>query len=321
MRVELTADVFVDVGDPADQFDPTDLYVLLRCFPDRRHDWVTNYGVVAAVEAYLPKHLPDLADTYVALARDAMVQQAWTGTTQQRDLVRVGRADLADHSADLCRPAVLVVENSSSDGGFLHTVACALRHERVLTALERAWLEVHSAGGSGEVPRVAREHAVRYRRLVRVVALLDSDSLIPGQRTPNHDQAEKLAAEEIAVHVLALREAENYVPHRVLAGIGKPKQASQKLSLLRRLTPQQRGHLDMKTGLGKRKPEAVEKQKELFEGLDLAVQLGLHDGFGKNLLERLAEYREQLTERDFATLGDEVVAELRTMLDLIASRV
>ncbi|WP_431904548.1 hypothetical protein [Micromonospora carbonacea] len=321
MRVELTADVFTDTDDPARRYDPNDLYVLLRCFPDRRHDWVTDLAVVAAVETYLPKHLPELADTYLALARDAMVQQAWTGTTQQGDVVRVGRADLADHSADLCRPAVLVVENSSSDGGFLHTVASALRHERVVTALERHWLEVHSAGGSGEVPKVAREHAVRYRRLIRVVALLDSDSLIPGQRTANHDQADKLAAEKITVHVLALREAENYVPHRVLAGIGRAKDASRRLTALKRLTPQQRGHLDIKNGLGSRKPSAVEKQRELFQDLDLAVQLGLRDGFGDNVLERLAEQRGRVTEQDFAALGDEVVAELRTLLDKIASRI
>lgn len=321
MRVELTADVFTDTDDPAGRYDPNDLYVLLRCFPDRRHDWVSSYEVVAAVETYLPKHLPELADTYLALARDAMVQQAWTGTTQQTDVVRVSRADLADHSADLCRPAVLVVENSSSDGGFLLTVAATLRHERVVTALEREWLEVHSAGGSGEVPRVAREHAVRYRRLIRVVALLDSDSLIPGQRTANHDHAAALDTEDITVHVLALREAENYVPHRVLAGIGRSRDASRKLSALKRLTPQQRGHLDIKYGLGSRKPPVVEQQRELFEGLDRAVQLGLHDGFGKNVLEHLAGHRGRLTEQDFAALGDEVVAELRTLLDKIASRI
>lgn len=321
MRVELTADIFTDPADPADRYDPNDLYALLRCFQDR-HEWVTSVEVVEAVRAYLPSRLPDLADTYASIAEDMMVKAlAWTGTTQQREVVRVGRADLADHSADLCRPAVVVVENSGSDAGFLTTVAHAFRHERILTALTETWLEIHSAGGSGEVPKVAREHAARYRRLVRVVALLDSDSLIPGQRTGNHDSADQLATANVAVHVLVRREAENYVPHRVLARIGRQREASQKLTLLKRLTPQQRAHIDMKYGFGKAKPAEVTMQQELFGDLDRAVRRGLHEGFGKNLLERFAEHREQLTEDDFATLGDEVVTELRAMLDLIASRI
>lgn len=322
MRVELTADIFAEPADPADRYDPHDLHALLRCFHDDRHEWVTSVEVVEAVRAYLPSRLPELADTYASIAEDAMVKAyAWTGTSQRQDVVRVGRADLADHTADLCRPAVVVVENSGSDAGFLTTVAHAFRHDRILTALARSWLEIHSAGGSGEVPRVAREHAARYRRLVRVVAVFDSDSLIPGQRTGNHDSADQLATANVAVHVLVRREAENYVPHRVLARIGRQREASRKLTLLKRLTPQQRAHIDMKYGFGKAKPAEVATQQELFGSLDPVVRRALYDGFGKNLLERFAEHREQLTEDDFTALGDEVVAELRRLLDLIASRI
>ncbi|MEU6021349.1 hypothetical protein [Micromonospora sp. NPDC047134] len=322
MRVELSVDVFLAIDD-VDSYDPNDLHSLLRCFPDGRHDWVTNHEVVAAVAKHLPKCLPRLADTYVALARKGMVEQAWTGKTQLHDVVRVGLTDLADCSADLCRPAVLVVENSGSDGAFLTAVAHALRHERILTALKQSWLEVHSAGGSGEVVRVVREHVSRYRQLIRVVALLDSDSLIPQQRTGNHDRADELAGMDVKVHVLTRREAENYVPHRVLATIGKHKETSRKLSLLRRLTPQQRSHIDMKHGFTKaERSKAVRDQlQQLFHDLELEVRLGLHDGFGDDLLERLALWQEQLTERDFATLGEDVVDELRKLLDLVASRI
>ena len=322
MRVELTVEVFTDPDDESGthHYDPHDLYDLLRCFVHNRHDWVTNSLVVAAVEAFLPQHLPTLADTYVALARKAAVGKDWTGTSQAGEVVRVGRADLGDYSADLCQPAVLVVENQHSDGFFLHAVAHVFGHERIITALRERWVEIHNGGGSSLV-KVAEAAAARYRRVVRVVALLDSDRLIPRQRTGSHDKADKLTKMKVAVHVLDRREAENYVPYRVLAQAGRRPVASRRLAFLKRLTQDQREHFDMKHGFKKVRPAVQAAQRDLFDALDLDVRLGLHDGFGQDLLQRMHNDRERLTEHDFAQLGDEVVAELRALLATLASRI
>lgn len=215
-----------------------------------------------------------------------------------------------------------MVENQHSDGFFLHAVAHVFGHERIITALRERWVEIHNGGGSSLV-KVAEAAAARYRRVVRVVALLDSDRLIPRQRTGSHDKADKLTRMKVAVHVLDRREAENYVPYRVLAQVGRRPVASHRLALLKRLTQDQREHFDMKHGFKKVGPAPAvhAAQRDLFDALELDVRLGLHDGFGQDLLRHLHNDRERLTEHDFAQLGDEVVAELRALLATIASRI
>lgn len=323
MRVELAREVFQDDGAGA-EYDLHALISLLRCFVERRHEWVTNSGVVPAVAAFLRDNLSSLADTYVALARDAAVAAIWTGTTQTGDIVRVSRADLDDYSHDLCQSAVLVVENQKSDGHFVTSIAHAFRSERVRVALERTWLVIENGGGSGTVVPVAREAAKRFRRLIRVSALLDSDRLIPKQRTQNHEKADVLAADGIVVHVLALREAENYAPYRVLGGIGRQPAASKRLRHFKQLDSDQRAHFDMKKGFTKprsRAPEVRAEQRTLFDGLDAAILVGLHHGFGDGILEHMHEIRESLSERDFAHLGAESVAELRSLLAKLAGTI
>jgi hypothetical protein len=323
VRVELAAEVFAETDDTTETYDLNDLLALVRCFVQERHEWVTDPMVVLAVQEFLPKQLPALADTYIALAREAAVARAWTGTSQAGDVVRVRRVDLGDYAADLCQPAVLVVEDQDSDGSFLRAVVHAFNAERVETALVRNWLEIHHGGGSGSLVKVAEVVAGRYRRLVRVVALLDSDRMIPRQRTPNHDKAERLHKAGVVVHVLALREAENYVPHRVLKEVGRVSDASRKLALLRQLTPEQRGHLDMKVGFGRadQPPTIHAEQAELFGPLEQQVLLGLRGGFGKDLLKRMEQNKATLTEQDFVSLGPEVAADLRALLVALASRI
>lgn len=327
MRVELAPEIFRDT-DPhtAQPYHPQDLehlYDLLRCFTEGRHDWVADALVVVAVETFLPDHLPKLAGTYVALARKAAVTaQAWTGTSQHTDVVRVSRADLVEHAADLCQRAVLVVENQENDGYFLETIAYVLGEQRIIRAIEERWVDIENGGGS-DLVKVAMKAAGRFRRVVRVVAVLDSDRLIPRQRTGNHDKADKLQGMKVASHVLTRREAENYVPHRVLADIGRRGEASRRLTLLKRLTPEQRDHYDMKYGFRKveKSAEALRAYQELFDALDQDMRAGLHDGFGTDLLKRLHADRARLTEHDFAQLGQDVVAELRALLATIAGRI
>ncbi|MFC6020413.1 hypothetical protein ACFP2T_30115 [Plantactinospora solaniradicis] len=326
MRVELTSEVFSDIDDTTGPYSPQDLhhlYELLRCFGEERHEWVADETVVVAVRAFLPRHLPQFADTYADLAEDAVVAvDAWTGTSQSTDAVRVSRADLTDHAVDLCQRAVVVVENQESDGFFLEAVAHVLGHERMNRAIDKDWIEIANGGGSSLV-KVAEKAARRFRRVVRVVAVLDSDRLIPRQRTGSHDKADRLVGLRVAVHVLARREAENYVPYRVLAGVGRPADASARLRWFKQLTPEQRGHYDMKHGFSKvhKSTTATNAFQELFPDLDQRTRSGLHDGFGTDLLERMHTHRDGLTEHDFAQLGADVVAELRALLATIAGRI
>lgn len=309
MRVDLAEDVF-----GAAEALP-DLLVLLRCFAEGRHDWVAGPEVIAAAQRYLSEHAPRLAATSAGLARKGTVASAWRGGRDRSSRVRVGPGDLADHAADLCRPAVLVVEDHESDGCFVRALAEVFRAQRLRHALSEGWLEIVHGGGSRLVT-VAESAAARYRRRVRAAALLDSDRLLPGQRTGSHRKAEQLVRAGVAVHVLELREAENYVPTRVLGLPSRSGDHSRKARLLGRLSPEQRGHYDMKRGFGSAVPV---EQAILFGRLDSGTVIGLRGGFGKDLLRRLADVCADLTERDFASLGPEVATELRTLLATFTS--
>ena len=312
MRVDLAVEAF----DTAEALP--DLLGLLRCFAEGRHDWLADPSVLAAAERYLAEHAPRLATTSVALARKGTVASRWSGRRDRSVPVRVGPEDLADHAADLCRPAVLVVEDQDSDGCFVRVLAEVFRAQRLRRALAAGWLEIAHGGGSSLV-KVAEAVAARYRRRVRTAALLDSDRLLPGQQTISHRKAERLAQIGVVVHVLELREAENYVPHRVLRRPGRFGDGAQKADLLLRLTPEQRGHFDMKNGFGPASRPVPVEQAILFGRLDPTTLTGLRGGFGKDLLRRMADGCADLTERDFAALGAEVAAELRTLLATVTS--
>lgn len=314
MRVDLAAEAF----DAAEALP--DLLGLLRCFAEGRHDWVAGPDVINAAERYLTEHAPRLAATSVWLARKGTVASVWSGGCDRAALVRVGADDLTDHAADLCRPAVLVVEDHDSDGCFVRVLAEVFCAQRLRHALSQGWVEIAHGGGSSLV-KVAESVAGRYRRRVRAAALLDSDRLVPGQRTGSHRKAERLASVGVVVHVLELREAENYVPNRVLELPDRTGERARKVHLLRRLTPEQRGHFDMKNGFGPAHgPPAVPvEQVILFGQLDPSTLMGLRGGFGRDLLRRFAEAGAQLTEADFASLGAGVATELRSLLATLTS--
>ena len=246
MRVELAAEVFTEPTPERTAISA--VANLLAAFAEGRHDWIVDLDAVDDLAVYLEKHHPTLAGSYVAMAEMAAVQSAaWTGTTQMSELIVVSPAALTDHSSDLCRAAIIVVENVPGDEHFLMTVIHAFGAVRVQEAIDQGWVEFRHGGGS-TVPAVAEAEAARFRRSIRVVVVFDSDSLTPEHVGPNRPKAEKLRAKQISAHVLLLREAENYAPYRVLAEIGRKAEASKKIDHLKRLLPRQRSHYDMKKG-------------------------------------------------------------------------
>lgn len=318
MRVEVADEVFTR-ADP----DPAAVhavYDLLKAFERGQHDWMIDAFGVDAVAAYLPRHHPTLADTYAAMARMASVQIAYTGTTQRVTPVRVTVDDLDDHAADLCRPAVVVVEDLENDGQhFLPTLAHAFGADRVRVALERGWLEVRHSGGTGRIPAVAAAEAARFRRLVRVVAFMDSDREWPDHESSTLRSAAKKARDlPIEVHVLACREAENYAPDKVLRVVGRRAESAVKVAALGRLPRQYRRHVDIKNGFRKKQ---VPEQRSAFGPVDPAVERDLTPGFGAAVLRTMFEMRLALCEDDFVATDPEAADDLRKLLALIDSRI
>lgn len=311
MRVDIAAGVF-HAPDAL-----TDLLNLLRCFAEGRHDWVADPAVIDASRRYFTGHAPHFVGGATELAAKGTVATAWTGSSDPPLTVRIEPENLAQYASDLCQAAVLVVEDQDSDGHFVGALAEIFRAERLRRALAEDWLQI-GHGGGGSLAKVAKSATEHFQLCVRVAALLDSDRLVPGARTASHTKADSLVGLGIVVHVLELREAENYVPNKVLARCGRPREASSKLELLKRLSPEQRGYFDMKDGF-KRADAVPSAQSGLFSGLDDRILRGLGHGFGTDLLHRLSGMKEDLTEHDFAALGTDVVPEIRRLLCAIAS--
>jgi len=278
MRVEFALDVF---GGDAPM---PPIVNLMECVAVGRHDWSADPLTLDAAERYFEIHTPKAGPTYLELGRKGSVDAAWRppGTTT---LVRITLSDLADVAEDLCRPAVLIVEDLHSDGCFVRAVAKVFRADHLLKALSHGWLVIRHGGGE-RLALVAEKDRRAFRREVRVVALLDSDRRRPQERTRAHEKADDLRNSGILVHVLELREAENYVPNRVLSvAIARPRDARRKLECVKRLSPTQRGHYDMKIGFRQKNGTVAvhSEQKELFDGLDGGTVRALGDGFGRDL--------------------------------------
>ncbi|WP_239334564.1 hypothetical protein [Frankia sp. CiP3] len=168
---------------------------------------------------------------------------------------------------------------------------------------------------------VAHEAARPFRTVIRVRGLLDSDRLIPNSTTKPHEIAASLRRYDIQVHVLTLREAENYIPDKALLKAHGDETHRQRVTALSRLTDKQRGYFDMKSGFQREQDGSVRippAQKELFATLDDETLNIIAAGFGRKILECLADGTADLAVEDFATLGQAVEAELRLLLKMIS---
>jgi len=307
VRVRLAPEAFVDAESL------TDLLILLRCFSEGRHDWIADTGTIEVVKRYFATHAPTIADTCVSIAQKGTVAATWRGAVAAERTLTIRCADLVDCTQDLCAPAVLVVEDAESDGAFVRSVLTALAAARLQRALSSGWLQIEHGGGE-RTAKVAASTRSRFRKTARVLVLLDSDRLLPDQRTAVHVKADDLVKQGIVVHVLERREAENYTPYRVLAAIGRRPAATQKVAMLRRMSPAQRGFFDMKNGFGPTSgpPVVSPEQSALYQGVPHYVLSGLRGGFGKDILRRMENHT--LSEHDFASLGEGVLVELKRLL-------
>jgi hypothetical protein len=293
---------------------------LLGGVQDGRHVWVAGDDELAAAEAYMRTQVPNLADSYISLARKGAVQVQWVGTVERPSAVTVQSDNLTELAHDLSRPAILVVEDHNSDGSFLITLCKIFGVERPVDALSRGWLEIRHGGGGGSLPSVTMTEIGLFKTQIRVAAMMDSDRLLPGERTDAHDKADMLRKSGAVVHVLELREIENYIPNRALAAVRPHRTSSNRLKFLKELSSDQRGVYDMKIGFGpaSSSPKIPPKQIPIFANLSQQTLRGLRSGFGKNVAGCMTQMVGSLTERDFGGISASVVAEIRTLLQNIA---
>jgi hypothetical protein len=315
MQIDIRPEVFSEAS-----YLPR-IMMLLQCVQEGRHFWVADEDAIPIVESYLRDNVPHLADAYISLAKKGLVGIQWVGAMERPSIVAIQAADLDDIAHDLARSAVLVVEDKASDGSFIRALCQIFGAARLLEALSQGWIEIRHSGGSGRLPMVAEEEVENFKHCVRVAVLLDSDRLIPGEQTPAHGNAEKLRSIGAVVHVLELREIENYIPNRALAAFKPMHIASYRLRHLKRLTSDQRGVYDMKKGFGPASGSAKvhPRQSGVFGMLDPETMRGLRAGFGDNIVTQVVRMADTLTERDFRSIGVGIENEIIGLLQGIAS--
>ncbi|MFD3687679.1 hypothetical protein ACFWTE_23035 [Nocardiopsis sp. NPDC058631] len=296
---------------------------LLRLLARGRHEWIILPGDVAVAVSYVERNDPTALQVMAELARKASVRDAWGGVEHRVRKVTITKEHLADDLSDLEQPAYLVVENELSDGAFLRSVCHVFAGDDVLGALDAHHVELVHSGGANQMPKFAEARASRFRRTVRVALFLDSDRYLPGQETKSHRLAKEAAELGVRTHVLSLREIENYVPNRVLSSLRPRGKFSALVDAVKQLTPEQRGHLDMKYGFGHTgdgKAQAPHPKHEgLYDDLSPRVRDVLRTGFGRDLVRELEEMAENraLTVRDFGGEDSGTAQELRALLAML----
>lgn len=317
MRVDLRRDAFT-----VDDFEL--IIMLMRLFVEDRHQWLVNLDDIDEVAAYFTEHAPTKAMVYHDLARKSLVEQSRPAPVSGVPL-KVTSESLGDHVADLSRPAKLVVENQTADGAFIIAVAHVFAAADVVRACAEGWLEFVQGGGSGEVHKVVLAEHRAFRRVARVIFLLDSDRGTSDHVSKYERVQSGLLELGIRGHVLKYREIENYIPNRVLAAVPWPmrKQSalSAKINCLRELAPKQRAYIDIKHGFSKEKPDLWSPQVRVAreEMYSAEVRRQLSAGFGADLTELLMReaVAGNLTEEDFDSLGPGTCDELQALLRLI----
>ncbi|GAA0377234.1 hypothetical protein Acor_30650 [Acrocarpospora corrugata] len=314
MRVELSVDLF----DSSDHVE--DIAELMRLFGRGRRDWVISAVAVACAETYFRQHLPGLSPIYQEMAMKAATAQSWT--VDERPALLVTAQTAAADVADLRQAALLFVEDAISDRCFVLGLAHALDEADVVQAIEDGLLEIRHGGGKSRTFTLAAAELTRFARTHRVAALVDSDRMTPSERPGCEKSADSLRSRGGLVHVLMFREAENYVPNKVLAAIRPYRESSKKLVALKELTCEQRAHFDMKRGFPERRsgePPVPKAHGTLYDGVSGQTIDRLRAGFGTDLTERLRREAEQggLAESHFLCLGEGVVPELRELLAML----
>ncbi|GAA1265528.1 hypothetical protein GCM10009677_16980 [Sphaerisporangium rubeum] len=310
MRVEIAAAIFV--GDD----HAHGALRLLALFVRGRHVWAVDPRDVPVLDVFLDRQVPCLADSYRDLARLSAVQFGAYAVDDASPPVRVSPDDLDDHVADLELPAVVVVENSGSDGSFLKALFSLFGGRELLKAMDENWLIVGHGGGGDTYRRAEEEHS-RFRRLDRVAVVFDSDRMSPGDPVKNAARIEQVRKRVPHVHVLRLREAENYLPNKLLRCARPYRESSTRIDFLKRLSFDQRGHFDMKNGFG---PNGVPvTQEALYDGVSPRTIAGLTNGFGRDVIRLFEEdAAKTLTDADFENdVGTGVPDELRGIVAML----
>lgn len=287
MKIRFAADVLARPSTSG-----RELYAIAACFDCGQHQWEID-DLDALLGSAWMRGLPtwdaldELAEKSYRAAIDepalhpprwlVVVTDAAPGVTE-----RVVYCDPGEARRLATNPLRVILENATSDGGFVRSVAATYAATAVTTAIAKGWLVFDQAGGSGEFVKRATALLALSVPPLRILCLMDSDRLVPGPLPPTvAKRCSELTALGVDSFVLHKREVENYLPP---SAIDRDRTRSVYVSWLR-LTPVQQDHYDMKYGF-REDPKTGEasllaEQEGLFADVSQWHRRRLIGGFGK----------------------------------------
>ena len=233
----------------------------------------------------------------------------------------------------LTQPLQVIVEDETTDGGFILWVARALGIDIIAKAYRLGALSFRHAGGKGQMVKSASAisfgvwprdmRPIRSMRL-RAAAVLDSDAKHPTD-APNVTIRDAVAQHVSFVHVLARRTIENYVPGQYLrARMGSG--ARDRVEAYLRLTDPQRRHFPIKRGF-RSETDVPVTQGELAvqpgrSALEVALYGGvtaedwamINSGFGDGVSAVFTDQRYRCEPNSIGLFDPTDTQELRSLL-------
>lgn len=214
-------------------------------------------------------------------------------------------------------PAVLVVENATTDGDWLKFLVEKLRTNlKWIFSGAAPVLDLRQAGGVGEIPKELTRIATP-RLAIRptgtaplgVAAFCDSDARTPGVWSDAAKAVDRTARElGISARVLSKRTIENYIPVEALRAYSRTRaHTASAVSLLEELTATQHDHFPMKDGLSRGDLDVTDSP--FTQDLPLGV------GFGDFISDFLLRFRHHAETQDLRRR--DTANELEDLLNLI----
>lgn len=199
-------------------------------------------------------------------------------------------------------PLTILMENRFTDGIFINIVLDVLAPNEINEQRRNAPNSIYydSPGGIGELPKLVEDYVDRAKNSqipVRFIVFTDSDGTIPSEIQDNAKRVRQLCEQEnVPYWILNKRTIENYIPDEVLEAWipSNPDYEKRRLvDSVKRLNSAQRDHYPMKKGL--KLSQTSPAVQAFYHGISDADITELSKGFGKDVIEKLGEFRDVLT--------------------------
>jgi hypothetical protein len=236
----------------------------------------------------------------------------------------------------LMQPLHLIVEDESSDGGFVLWMARLLGRDTVRLSYTAGRLLFRHAGGKGQLAKSAaaltfgvwpRDNRPILSCQLRVIALLDSDARFPGD-APNAQIVKSLKPHVAHTHMLRGRSIENYVPYKYARRRMDRERLGAMADAYNNMTEDQRNHFRVRRGCVDRAAPPNPQSHAAFladaerplEERDLYRSVSPHDwaqfagGFGNRLADVFQDPYYRCEPSEMGLLTPSQHAELNDLL-------